>query len=76
MALPTELKEKAGITPGAELEVRWHDGHLEIEPPIRKVRLERKGMVMVAIPEENGPELSPRRVRELIEDLRNPHGLP
>ena len=52
VTLPDELKEKAGISPGAEVEVRWQNGHLEIEPPARKVRLERRGMVMVAVPED------------------------
>ena len=75
LVLPKALREKAGIVPGMRLEIRWRDGRIEIEPPPREIRIERRGRVLVAEPLEPGEELTRETVRETLEELRGRHAL-
>ena len=51
LVIPKEIRRQAGLRPGMPLEVRWHDGRIEIEPATLPVRLVRKGRLLVAVPE-------------------------
>jgi AbrB family looped-hinge helix DNA binding protein len=51
LVIPEEIRRLAGLRPGTEVEVRWRDGLVEIEPDVLPVRLERRGRLLVAVPE-------------------------
>jgi AbrB family looped-hinge helix DNA binding protein len=50
LVIPSEIRREAALEPGTPLEVRWHDGIIEIEPQPLPVKLERKGRLLVARP--------------------------
>jgi len=47
---PSRGATRAGLRPGMELEVRWRDGRIEIEPAVLPLQLVRKGRLLVAVP--------------------------
>ena len=49
--VPSDIVHQAGLEPGAELEVRLRDGVIELLPSTLPVRLERRGHLLVAVPE-------------------------
>lgn len=70
--IPKEIRREARLAPGAPLEIRWHDGRIEIEPAPAAVRLQRRGRLLVAVPQGKLPELSAEAVEQarlkLLED--------
>lgn len=50
IVIPAEIRREAGLQPDTPLEVRWHDGVIEIEPCPLPVKLARKGRLLVARP--------------------------
>jgi len=46
------------------LDVRWHDGRIEIEPGILPVKLEHRDHLLVAVPETDIEELTTQTVEE------------
>lgn len=73
LVVPKQLREAAGLEPGMPLEIRLHDGRLEIEPGPRKVRLEWHDDVLVAVPEEPGEPLTQEVVERTRQELRERH---
>jgi len=71
LVIPKPLREKAGLTPGLPLEIRWFDGHLEIEPKPHEVRFEKHGPLTVAVPIEPGEPLTLEVVNETLERIRS-----
>jgi AbrB family looped-hinge helix DNA binding protein len=53
LVIPREVRRQAGLRPGMELDVRWRDGRIEIEPAPLPVRLERRSRLLVAVPQRN-----------------------
>jgi AbrB family looped-hinge helix DNA binding protein len=51
LVIPKEIRRLSGIQAGTPLDVRWHDGRIEIEPGTLPVSLERRGRLLVAVPE-------------------------
>lgn len=75
LVIPKAIREAAGLTPEIPLDVRLHDGRVEIEPAPLEVRIEMRRGVAVAVP--TGPALTVtaaevetvrRRIREERED--------
>jgi AbrB family looped-hinge helix DNA binding protein len=58
LEIPEEIRRQAGLQPGMPLEVRWHDGHIEIEPALASVRLVRDGPLLVAVYDEDVGEIT------------------
>lgn len=52
LVIPKELRRKAGLQPGTELEIRWRQGLIEIEPAPLPVTLKKRGRFLVAIPDQ------------------------
>jgi AbrB family looped-hinge helix DNA binding protein len=52
VVIPSEIRREAGIQPDTPLEVRWHDGVIEIEPQPIAVKLERRKRLLVAQPRQ------------------------
>jgi AbrB family looped-hinge helix DNA binding protein len=73
LVIPKEIREKAQLEPGAPLEITVRDGHVEIEPTPREVRLVRKGRFTVIVPveEDDGPPLTTKTVNETLDAIRN-----
>jgi len=70
VVVPKSIRDLAGLRAGTKLRVRWHDGSIELEPVPRRVRVEKRGRLTVAVPEEDGPELSGAAVNETLERVR------
>ena len=75
LVIPKAMRDLAGILPGMALELRFRSGHLEIEPQPRKVRIERRGRLLVAEPEEPG-ELTNDTVGRTLDQVRSRHAVP
>jgi AbrB family looped-hinge helix DNA binding protein len=70
LVIPKPIRQQAGFQPGQPLEVTYRDGHVEIEPAPMPVRIERKGRVAVAVPEQPVPTLSGEVVERVRRELR------
>lgn len=71
IVIPKELRERAGLQPGAPLEARLEDGIIAIEPQPTPVRLEKRGRFVVAVPLTPGPVLKSETVERTISELRD-----
>ena len=72
LVIPKELRQEAGLQPGTELEIRWRQGLIEIEPAPLPVKLRRRGRFLVAMPnqpiEHLTNETAERTRRQLTRD--------
>lgn len=48
VVIPKPIREAAGLKPGSPLKIEYRDGRVEIEHKSPKVRLVKKGNVLVA----------------------------
>ena len=62
LVIPKEIRREAGLKPGTPLSVRYRDGRVEIEPAPLPVKLTRRGLLLVAIPQEKVPALTTEAV--------------
>src|SRR5207247_10489118 len=46
LVIPKEIRQHAGLKPGMPLEVRLHEGRIEIEPASLEIKLERRGRLV------------------------------
>ncbi|MDH4154896.1 MAG: AbrB/MazE/SpoVT family DNA-binding domain-containing protein [Nitrospira sp.] len=53
LVIPKELRREAGLQPGTELEIRWRQGLIEIEPAPLPVKLKKRGRFLVATPDQS-----------------------
>ncbi len=75
MVIPREIRQEAGIQPGMPLEIRWHEGRIEIEPASLPVKLVCKGKLLVAVPQQEIPPLkvgTVERTRKALSQERAP----
>jgi AbrB family looped-hinge helix DNA binding protein len=70
LVVPKEVRQQAQLKPGMPLEIRFHDGCIEIEPAPLEVSLRRRGRLMVAVPRESVPPLTAQIVEESRRCLR------
>jgi AbrB family looped-hinge helix DNA binding protein len=73
LVIPKEIRNRAGLRPGMLLDVRWHDGLVEIEPALAAVTLVRKGRFVVAAPRDDGPVLTTAEVEGTREAVARAH---
>jgi AbrB family looped-hinge helix DNA binding protein len=66
LVIPKEIRREARLAPGVPLDVRWRGGRIEIEPAPTPVTLQRRGRLLVAVPRQRLPELTP----EIVEQTR------
>jgi AbrB family looped-hinge helix DNA binding protein len=71
IVVPKALRDAMGLEAGQEIELRLADGRIEIDVPAIDVRLERRDGLLVAVPTQPVPVLTPGMVREVIEELRD-----
>jgi AbrB family looped-hinge helix DNA binding protein len=70
LVIPRQIRREAGITPGMALDIRLHDGRIEIEPAPLPVKLVRRGRLLVAVPRTAVPPLHPEVVERTRRKLR------
>jgi len=70
LVIPSEIRREAALEPGVPLEVRWHDGRIEIEPQALRVKLQREGPLLVAKPAGKPPALRAETVERTRRQLR------
>jgi AbrB family looped-hinge helix DNA binding protein len=73
--IPKHVREEAGLEPGMELDVRYCDGRIELAPapapaPAMTYHLERRGHVLVAVPDGETAVLTPELVVDTIDKFR------
>lgn len=68
--VPKALRAALGLSPGQVLQIEARDGRLEVEPAVVEMRLERRGDVLVAVPDEPLPALTAEQVRATLEQTR------
>lgn len=69
LVVPKELREQAGFEPGMELEVRYCDGRIEVEPAEVPYHLELRGRFLVAVADGPMPALTDEMVNKVREDI-------
>jgi AbrB family looped-hinge helix DNA binding protein len=74
LVIPKDVRRQAGLHPGDELEVRWRDGRIEIEPVMIPVRLEWQDGWLVAVPEVDVPPLTEDIVNATLKALHRERG--
>jgi len=70
LVLPRDIRDQAKFEPGMPLRIIFRDGHVEIEPAPREVRVVRKGGIRVAVALEEGVPLRSETVRETTASIR------
>lgn len=70
LVVPKAIREAAHLVPGTEVEIRLVEGRVEIEPAPMDVQLERRGQLVVALPQGAAEVLSEETVEETITTLR------
>jgi AbrB family looped-hinge helix DNA binding protein len=70
IVVPKALRDMLGLDGGQEIEITARDGRLEIEPVPTTMRLERRGSLLVAVPECELPPLTVELVRDALEHVR------
>lgn len=75
IVVPKAMREQAGLSPGTRVEVRCHDGVVEIEPAALPVRLRRRGTLLVAVPDRSVPPLTGAIVERTRRRMRRERGV-
>ena len=71
VVIPAALRARAGLRPGAELEVVFADGAIRILRRVAGPTLERRGKRLVAIPTVLPKDRSEVDLAHLVEEERN-----
>ncbi len=69
LVIPREIRREAALEPHMPLEIRWHDGVIEIEPQPLPVTLQRQGRLLVAQPVDR---VAPLRAATCSSSSRHP----
>lgn len=71
IVVPKEIRRQARLLAGTEVDVRWRDGLIEIEPTGQHIRLVRDGPLLVAVVEGDAEPLTLEQVEEIRESLHH-----
>ena len=71
IVVPKPIREAANLRPGTEVEFRVQGGHVEIEPVPLTVSLQRRGLLVVAVPAPGQPVMRVADVDKTIAELRD-----
>jgi|HubBroStandDraft_3_1064219.scaffolds.fasta_scaffold2245771_1 AbrB family looped-hinge helix DNA binding protein len=74
VVIPKAVREAAGLQPGQDLDVEYRDGAIVVEPAPRKVKLVRKGSLLVAVAPPGTEPLTHARTARAIRELRAERG--
>ncbi len=70
LVIPKDIREQARLEAGVPLEIRFHDGRIEIEPAPRQVEIVRRGRLRVAVPKDDSERLTDDLVRDTRDRVR------
>jgi AbrB family looped-hinge helix DNA binding protein len=70
VVIPKPLRDRMGLAPGAELELREREGRIEIEPAPTPMRLSKGRHGLSALPAVALPPLTDEIVRATLERVR------
>ena len=70
LVLPKAVRDEAGILPGMTLRITVQAGKVEIEPLPREVKIVQRGPLWIAVPTEEGPQLSEATVEQALREVR------
>jgi AbrB family looped-hinge helix DNA binding protein len=70
LVVPKSIRDAMGLQAGREVDIVFTDGRIEIETAPARVHLERKGKVLVVVPDEDLPDLTEEVVRDTLESTR------
>lgn len=70
IVVPKPLRDELGLVGGERLEIRAHDGTLEVDVIPVPMHLEEQGGVPFAVPSEPLPVLTAQQVREILQRVR------
>lgn len=70
IVVPKAVRDALGLRVGQALEISARDGRIEIDVPHVEMRLEDRGGLVVAVPDEPLPTLTAGQVREMLEQTR------
>lgn len=70
IVVPKAIREELALYGGQEVELTAVDGKIEIEVPLTPMHMERRGNVLVAVPDVPMPPLTDEIVRETLERVR------
>jgi AbrB family looped-hinge helix DNA binding protein len=70
IVIPKTMRDEAGLTPGAEVDVELRDGRIEIEPAPVPMRIVYKDGHPVIEADADMPPLTPDDVRQTLERTR------
>ena len=71
IVVPKAIRDAANLRAGTEVQFRVQGGHVEIEPVPLTVTLQRRGSLVVAVPQANQPVMRTADVDKTIAELRN-----
>ena len=71
IVVPKAIRAAARLEPGTKISFRLVSGRVEMEPAPLTVSLERRGHLVVAVPNRNLPALAESEVEDTIAALRN-----
>lgn len=71
VVIPKRIREEAGLKAGTEVTVHLRDGRIELEPAPLRIKLVRKGRLLVAKPEHPLPPLTDEIVERTRQRVRS-----
>jgi AbrB family looped-hinge helix DNA binding protein len=74
IVVPKAARRAARLEPGTELEVRVVDGRIELEPTAARVRLVKRGRLLVAEPVGARERVTVADVEAALQDIRDERG--
>jgi AbrB family looped-hinge helix DNA binding protein len=71
VVIPKQVRDLAGLEPGAEVTVEFSNGKIQLEPASKPVKVVRKGSSFVLRAPKGTPPLTIEKVNEILERVRN-----
>ena len=68
--IPKPVRDEAGLSAGAEIDVYFRDGRIELEPATVAMHLVKRGQRATVEAEQEMPTLSSADVRAVLERVR------
>lgn len=70
LVIPKRIREMAGLQSGAELEVEYRDGKIEIEPRAAEMTLRKVGRRVVIVAPRGTPQMTVQDVETVRQEIR------
>jgi len=70
IVVPKAMRQALGLKAGQLIDIRATDGRLEIQIAPTPMQLRKRGLGVVAVPDETLPPLTAEQVRDTLESVR------